>query len=282
MGNIVRQVTGPDGTTVAASQELERVVPEFFGARGESPKATAVWALVMSKEIQAHVLSITGSMLGRSPDSDSVEAIGAGKQQWEKLWARKPPVWNDLVSEAIAAGARLHRVLSGGGGWGKKAGLLSLDPVANTPETPTEDVMADDPSDLSSALPSVVRNGEFIQFFASPPETASQPWSDAVKLKRMSRWRKRWHWELGTIPSTADALTAGSWQHDSAASKETYVFRGSFGALTEDGITMNGHFRSPGEEPSKVRKSKVDVPFSRFSMVQVEDQPGNVGGLNDS
>ncbi|CAI6332796.1 unnamed protein product [Periconia digitata] len=276
MGNILRQVAGPDGTTIVASHELERVVPRFFGARGESPQATTVWALVMSREILAHVLSTTGSMLGQIPDSESSKAVDAGEQSWERLWAQEQPAWNDLVPDAMATGARLHRVLSGGGGWGKKAGLLSLDPAVNTLETSSEENMADGPSDLSSALQPVVRNGDFVQFFTSPSEPASKSQFKVGTLNQLRGFKKRWRWEFGIIPSTADALTASSWQHDNVAPKDTFVFRGSFGALTEGGITINRQFRLHEKDaPSVVGASKVDVPFSRFSAVQIGDDLGN-------
>ncbi|PVH94410.1 hypothetical protein DM02DRAFT_645935 [Periconia macrospinosa] len=273
MGNILRQVTGADGKTVVASHELEKVVPQFFSSRGEIAQATTVWALVMSREILAHVLATTSSMLGQLPDPDALDSSDASELLWDNLWAQKPPAWNELVPDALAAGARLHRVLSGGGGWGKKAGLLSLDPAVATSETPKEGGMVDGPGDLSSALQPVVRNGDYIQFFTSPPESVPGAKSGVEALKELEGAKKRWHWELGTIPSTADALTASSWQHDPSTPRNVFVLRNSFGALTEGGITINRHFKlRQKDEFSDIGASKVDVPFSRFSAVEIEGE----------
>ncbi|KAF1962275.1 hypothetical protein CC80DRAFT_487779 [Byssothecium circinans] len=270
MGNILRRITGPDGNSVVASQELEKVVPQFYSARGESAQATMAWALVMSKETLEPILAATNSILGRLSEDASKGSAAADAELWENLWKKHPTAFNDLVANALAAGARLHRVLSGGGGWGKKAGLLSLDPVATAQDNnSTEGSMFDGPGDLSFALQQVARDGDFIQFFISPSSgTQGGSADDIEKLKGLENLDNKWSWELGTIPSTADALPAGSWQHDAATPKETFVLRHSFGALTEAGMMISRQFKlDPNESFSLIGGSKVDVPFSRFSAV---------------
>jgi hypothetical protein len=101
MGNILRQLsnTTPSSTadprnTIPASSELEKELPKYVKERGIPHQRVAVWALV---EPLNSLLSETQH--GRSN-----------------------------IEQSIVNGSRIHRVVSGGGGWGKKQGLLSLDP----------------------------------------------------------------------------------------------------------------------------------------------------------
>ncbi|PGG97369.1 hypothetical protein AJ80_09709 [Polytolypa hystricis UAMH7299] len=103
MGNIISQVSKSPGsaTGVPASAELEKTLPEYIKKHSSQNQRLAVWALIQPAS-SSHTK--TSSM----PESANPQL--------------------DDVSLAITRGARLHRVVSGGGGWGKKQGLLSLDP----------------------------------------------------------------------------------------------------------------------------------------------------------
>ncbi|KAK2746461.1 hypothetical protein FQN57_003087 [Myotisia sp. PD_48] len=90
MGNILRTLSGPDNAPMPASTELEQLLPTYIKDNGLEAHRIAVWALITPQEV-------------------SVEPM-------------------DNVSDALSQRARLHRVMSGGGGWGQKRGLLSLDP----------------------------------------------------------------------------------------------------------------------------------------------------------
>ncbi|KAF2644070.1 hypothetical protein P280DRAFT_466758 [Massarina eburnea CBS 473.64] len=288
MGNILRRVTGPDGESALASQELEQVVPQFYNARRESSQATMVWALVISKEKLKPILAATDSALGRLPDDIATGSMMTDAELWDSLWKKRPAAWNDLVPNALVAGARLHRVLSGGGGWGKKAGLLSLDPVASAPDTNSSaSDMSDGPDNLSSALQQVARDGDYIQFFISPSNNIDDSVDPLQQLQEAAGLGSKWSWELGTIPSTVDALPAGSWQHNSSTTKETFVFRNCFGALTEGGVSINRNFELRRKEASPpIGGSKIDVPFSRFSSASLGPEGDihdeDVGGLGES
>ncbi|KAF2689131.1 hypothetical protein K458DRAFT_413429 [Lentithecium fluviatile CBS 122367] len=279
MGNILRRVIGPDGKSVSASQELERIVPRYHNARGESSRTTSVWALLIPKELMVLVLKKTAALLGRqSHVGESSTAVE--DELWEALWKRDPTPWNDLVPTAIASSARLHRVLSGGGGWGKKAGLLSLDPVAEGGQTPAPSI-SDGPNDLSSALQQAAHDGDYIQFFISPsttsPASIDQD-AQSKRLKELAEIETPWGWELGTVPSTVDVIPGGSWQHEAPASKDTFVFKHSFGALAEGGITLHRHFKLKQDHTySLISGSKIDVPFSRFSAVNTEAEEESMG-----
>jgi hypothetical protein len=207
---------------------------------------------------------------------------------WERLWRSNPPAWSTLVSKALTEGARLHRVLSGGGGWGQKAGLLSLDPVpASEVADPLEsgDIprMINDPEDFASTLTPVVRNGDSIQFFISPKSDLAE---EAGKFDSYDMFRPLLRpkaesqplgWELGMIPSTMDSIPGESWQHVSTEQNQVNCFWGGFGALTEGGMTLTRHVKGSGDKAGLVpNTTTVDVPFSRFWAAEERGQREDV------
>ncbi|KAF2865518.1 hypothetical protein BDV95DRAFT_623801 [Massariosphaeria phaeospora] len=274
MGNIIRRVQASNDESVPASQELEAVVPQYFKSRGESSQTTPVWALVIPQAALQSVVDHTRVILGRAQNATS---SGSEIGDWEALWRSEVPLWNNLVPMAISKGARLYRVLSGGGGWGKKAGLLSLDPGLGSDQPfPVQDDDIDSSEgtqDLSSALQQVVHNGDCIQFFICPPMTktrADDPNADLELLKARSDMAETWGWEIGTIPSTADSLSSDTWQHSGTEEKDISVFRNCFGALSEGGLTIERRVHLRPQDPSSFAGStKIDVPFSRVSAADV-------------
>jgi hypothetical protein len=275
MGNIIRRVTGPDKESVTASSELEKVVPRFFQARGEPAQATTAWALVIPKRDSKGLVNRTRRLLAKRLSHKEKGTLDT-EILWDRLWQAEPPTWNTLVSSALAKGARLHRVLSGGGGWGKKAGLLSLDPGPISGEVPIrmEDASSgfDGPGDFSDALTPVVRDGDYIQFFISPTSTPQIDANMALdELKAIPKQRTL-GWELGIIPSTMDSMPGGSWQHVSD-SEYIAVFKNSFGALSETGMMLT---RSRGESSTAALQpymtTTIDVPYSRFWTVELGDE----------
>jgi hypothetical protein len=292
MGNILRQISDgtPTNQSQPASQELESLVPRFHKSRGEPPQAIVVWALVIPQALQSSLKSKTQNLLKklRTKEDSGIDKQSSASQVWEALWRSDPVMWNELVTNAIKKGARLHRVLSGGGGWGKKAGLLSLDPVITSTESESSasqkfSDQLDGPGDLSSALHPVAHPGDAIQFFVSPPEPNRDVGKinlDTAKQNELESASSPWQWEVGTIPSTIDALQASSWQHNDADSKEVFVFRDCFGALAEGGMSFKRHLHTVSRDSvSVVGGTKIDVPFSRFCSVDfpIEKKEG-VGG----
>ncbi|KAH7385997.1 hypothetical protein BKA66DRAFT_67022 [Pyrenochaeta sp. MPI-SDFR-AT-0127] len=281
MGNIIRRVTGPEGNALTASSELEEVVPRFFKSRGESAQATTAWALVIPGPMSETMSLRTKKLLATLQTNSEVNH--EGNDLWERLWQDDPPAWNTLVPTALAEGARLHRVLSGGGGWGKKAGLLSLDPVPTSDhahqQSPGEiPSMLEDPQDFASTLTPVVQDGDFVQFFVSPGLGAGAGGSEPNGLAEFLALPKQdiFGWEFGTIPSTVDSLPGGSWQHTNSTSNEVSVFKNTFGALAEGGLMLTQRILAKkGETASAMGATIVDVPFSRFWAVELSDKGGS-------
>ena len=261
MGNIVRRIVGPDGGELTASSELEEAVSRFFNARDETPQATTAWALIIPPQSEAYVQSLTRQYLTQpSPDGS--------KTPWETIWRQEIHMYDHIVSTALARGARLHRVLSGGGGWGQKAGLISLDPV------PTHDIVPSsvterpksapiDPTDFASTLTPVVNNGDFIQFFIQPTSclAAKAVQRDvASEIKALSGIGAL-GWELGTVPSTVDSIPGQSWQYGSSTAKGGSTVTRSFGALTEGPLQLTQYTLDNPLEPVT---TTLDVPFTRL------------------
>ncbi|KAF2451806.1 hypothetical protein P171DRAFT_12164 [Karstenula rhodostoma CBS 690.94] len=287
MGNILRRVRGPDGASITASQELEQHVPRYFSARGEPSQATTVWALVMNLDQMRKAQEGTNVSLLRSQASEGSDGRQNQSEEklWENLWKQDPPSWSPLVPVALKSGARLHRVLSGGGGWGKKAGLLSLDPIP-TMEADSADELGDfdgaDGPDLDSALQQVARQGDYVQFFISPSVSAKD---DVIAGSHDDK--QVWGLELGTIPSTTDAMPVVPGEAETAGRNEISVFKSTFGALAEGGMVISRSFKlNQGDSFSTIGRSTVDVPFSRFSVLnwRTESSPEedvDVGGLDE-
>ncbi|KAL2262814.1 hypothetical protein VTK26DRAFT_9396 [Humicola hyalothermophila] len=112
-GNILRQISlgGPSG----ASTELERIIPPITQLSRRTSGPLEVWALILPPEYVAKGLPLPRPI----PSEPSAYNI-----QHEQYLAQRTAT---LMGMLLAGGCRLHKVLSGGGGWGKKKGLLSLD-----------------------------------------------------------------------------------------------------------------------------------------------------------
>ncbi|ORY66321.1 uncharacterized protein BCR38DRAFT_339204 [Pseudomassariella vexata] len=118
LGNIVTKVN-VQGVVTTASQELEHLIPQLLDIRSKSdaawtPGPIGVWAWV----IPARVLESEKNLLFNL----RVFQDHASEPE-EKLTQEATRGYRKLLS----LGCRLHKILSGGGGWGAKAGLLSLD-----------------------------------------------------------------------------------------------------------------------------------------------------------
>ncbi|KAI0840686.1 hypothetical protein F5Y06DRAFT_228355 [Hypoxylon sp. FL0890] len=129
LGNIVRQVE-VNGSATPASKELEGLIPRVFDARSRrdhsySPGPIGVWCWVLPP----HVVEKQNLL--------DLEVFQAESSQSEAELTLKAL---SVFSKLISSGCRLHKILSGGGGWGLKQGLLSLDPETNYSPPDQDDV----------------------------------------------------------------------------------------------------------------------------------------------
>ncbi|KAK4145486.1 uncharacterized protein C8A04DRAFT_10576 [Dichotomopilus funicola] len=182
-GNILSQVT-VEGKPKPASKELESVIPTLIEKRKASfevQKAKLryraedqdhldlkvdVWAMITPAADQPEVGSVA--------DVPVLETLDwkKGEHSFEREAALAWEV-SDAMPSHLARGARLFKVLSGGGGWGDKQGLLSLDPntsLSQTDDQSFESFIASFHSNTSTTSSSTPQNNNY----ALPPGSTVQ------------------------------------------------------------------------------------------------------------
>ncbi|KAI9868022.1 MAG: hypothetical protein M1813_006767 [Trichoglossum hirsutum] len=271
-GNIIRQITlGPirtqeangreEGadvsttTTVPASQELESAVQAYFKRHELQPRQVGIWALIVPQEHSSRGWAGYHRVSG---DSIIREEL--------RQWFEEPHKLGGPIR--MKTRDRLHRVLSGGGGWGEKRGLLALDPeiTCETREDRLPELGAGEGDEEQVTLGEIAKPGDFVQFFIhephlqpSPPQVDSGfPYSTIA---------------FGSIPSSIDAAPDEFLSTSLDRPRRLEVIEDQFGALSEHGIchklvdyaiskTGGCELQSPLSGP--VAQTKVDVPFSMF------------------
>ncbi|KAL4810058.1 hypothetical protein BDV18DRAFT_52425 [Aspergillus unguis] len=247
MGNILRQIAkhsdGRSDEAMPASSELEKELPRYIAENDIADQRISVWALV--------------------------------EKSAESPYTKEKHSQSSLA-ESIRRGAKLHRVMSGGGGWGKKQGLLSLDPemsfgkfddesieplhqVLSNNEVSTHKV--DTPLELPpfmqdlSTLSQAAEPGDYIQFFASVEKPGMHTHS-----RDPTHSSESFSCSFGVMSDT-DTSPSQRTQH-----KDVLVVPNYFGALSEKAITYSQPLAESRMEPSETR-TKIDVPGSRVALV---------------
>jgi hypothetical protein len=256
LGNILSSLQ-IDGRPAPPSQQLESVIPKLLKAPrklrddnhdGDDPVGhhAAVWALVMPPSRAAMDLPVLDPLPVDNYDPDV---------EWELAQKTARAMETYLV-----AGCRLHKVLSGGGGWGAKQGLLSLDPQTR--------IATDDQQDLDSfkasfhegpggaASPAgfpnrggIVTPGSYVQFFVE----AAYPTPE----QSLANWARDWDpVESGETVTTAfgtPGAVIGASPADSISS-----FPSLFGAISSSGVYLS----RKGERGLAELAAKMDSPRS--------------------
>ena len=238
MGNVVRRfyIEGVSGPDEPASKELEDSVAQFFSDRGEDMQTLSIWALV-----------------GKSTTA--------------------PPGMRNDLGRLLLRGAHLHRVLSGGGGWGNKQGLLSLDPeqdfngASNTSPFDSEDL----DTGTGPSFGQTVSPGDVISFWMGPlangsPEQSIQP---AALDGSWEIHKIRKSFIFGTAPSTMDNRPSGAPTPPEDSKPQDYTYVGNqFCMLSEKGWTLSF-------EPADGHKvqTKIDAPSSAMVVGGRGEQP---------
>ncbi|KZF23664.1 hypothetical protein L228DRAFT_122023 [Xylona heveae TC161] len=269
MGNIIRQLIFDK--SVPASEELERALTEYFASQKLPQQALSVWALVIPRAVFSQLKEGQGPETSSDTIFQPAEPFKTGSDSWE-------PLQSSIIGTYIEAGAHMHRVLSGGGGWGQKRGLLSLDPhVSYNPEEEHSwsgqiEERFSEPKELAG----VASPGDFIQFFVSPtnlstPLPANDP-GDNSNLAGDSLQRHVVSSSLvfGTTFSAIDE-TPTTWTSEASQSGQSdLIVSPHFGALSQQGISLKIERVStsvPRSESRVVCQTKLDVPCMRLNRV---------------
>lgn len=246
MGNILRQLSksADSGSLepMPASTELETELPRYIKEHNITDQRVSVWALV------------------EKPD---VKVSGQSSTQ-------------DRLFQSLRQGGKLHRVMSGGGGWGKKQGLLSLDPEIAFPSAVRANsstgldqifnpVAEDDSLELPSffldngligedlsRLSQVANPGDFIEFFV-----AVEPKAHEAQLSSADVRGSNVSYAFGVVSDAEEAEVPG--KH--AEEQSFFGVPNHFGALSEKAITYSQPVLIEGEVVDS--STKLDIPGCR-------------------
>lgn len=227
VGNIIRRLgtgrsnanhgDGQPGTKeeeVPASTELEAAINKGIQEGRISSQPTGVWALLRPRN-----------------------AALALRTTW---WGDGP----DKLQRAILSGCRLHKVLSGGGGWGEKQGLLALDPDSDyisrqqALQSPFEDTQSVEAEKIQ-ALGEVVKPGDKVMFFVcKSPEPIVLPRGSQREQSLVSDAAVP-KLTFGSLPSTMDAMpTSIGAETNDATMSDCIMVNNHFGMLSEQGMSL--------------------------------------------
>ena len=247
MGNVITKLhEGDDASEVPASRELEQSVSQFLEANDMPPQLVEVWALFIPKarynSTNSSIANLQNCLAKMNPTNQELL---------------------DNVAPLLFEGGQLRKVLSGGGGWGQKSGLLSVDPDDGfaAEEQPLKKGL-DEPLLPSFLQPQgknpeleikdVAKRGDSIVFFAGSVPPSHVTVSSETNGRQDIEQRLL---ELGALPSTMDAIpeqASASDQYQAEESASHYPNR--FGALSEGGLS----FQYEGA------KTKLDIPGTRY------------------
>ncbi|KAI4150097.1 MAG: hypothetical protein L6R39_002349 [Caloplaca ligustica] len=224
MGNIIRTLytDGSAGDVVPASLELESAIDQW---RADHEADTAsVWALI-------------------TPNSSTAQTASSD------------------IQDLISTGSHIHRVVGGGGGWGKKRGLLALAPELSLDE-PSESLPDEDSRSPGEERGQFLSPGDIVRFFVVCERVASPPRNPVQNIQGNT-------WELstgctsftfGVVPSKTDVLPTPTTRTAEPEQSRCVYTWGSFGMLSEqmsfETTTVDGG----------ILQTRLDSPYSMVSL----------------
>ena len=215
VGNIVGKISKGDTSSEAApaSEELESAINTAI-QQGQIPaQQVGVWALIRPRK---HAVL--------DPSAQNRSAV------------------DNMIQYAILSGGRLHKVLSGGGGWGEKRGLLALDPDSDYNHThrPSEPSFGDGQdidAEKREILGEVAKPGDIITFYVHKPPSNADSVNTYTPLRPNSNQDTTATLVFGCLPSTMDAMPEIATSEPEAQS-ELIVMRNHFGMLSGQGMSL--------------------------------------------
>ena len=243
VGNIVRKISGGDASaeSAPASEELERAISTAIEQAQISAQHPGVWALVRPQRYAA---------------------LDRPAQFQNNI--------RDMTGYAVLSGARLHKVLSGGGGWGEKHGLLALDPDSyysrhHLPSGPSFGNEQDIKAENYGALGEVAKPGDILTFYVySSPSDANR--ADLYAPASWSGSRDATATlTFGSLPSAMDAMDTTKVEDDSEPG--LIVEENNFGMLSEQGMSLEVNRLTYGIAPL-LMTIIVFVPLHKHSRKQ--------------
>ncbi|KAJ3506777.1 hypothetical protein NM208_g16036 [Fusarium decemcellulare] len=233
-GNIVRRVN-VDDDSVPASNELEPAVDELHSRKSnlvQSPMG--IWAVITPP-----TFAQVGSNTSRSADPDPETTFDENHNITDLIRST-----SSHLQELYGQGGRLYQILSGGGGWGAKKGLLSLDPQRTHFALSEEEEMQRFIQAMDGG--NFVPVGSKIQFFVSTETSTAVPAGTATS---------------GVIFGTASKVQLA--EDTGSSQSEVEVLESHFGALSNDGVFVTSLDAAADTTPGFNNDWKLNVPNSR-------------------
>ncbi|KAI0391152.1 hypothetical protein F5Y17DRAFT_22848 [Xylariaceae sp. FL0594] len=248
LGNIIRQIE-VGGSATPASQELEAIIPKIFEERARhspsaTPKPIGVWCWVIPPRVV------------ESTDFERLKLFQAGSSETEADIVSSS---TELFSELLSSGCRLHKILSGGGGWGLKQGLLSLDPET-TFSLPGQDddiemfIKSFEERNDAEQTGGLATQGSYLLFCVEP----QTPISESAQSRSPDYTPS---FTLGVAPNADHSSSHASY------SGPVEIIDGHFGASSAAGLFLGATRQSQGMSGTAraILSTKVDVPGAYFS-----------------
>lgn len=281
LGNIIRQVANAEGNVVSASQELEASVNSYLETKSLNKQTVTVWALIIPDSIimdrtsegipAADPKQIRASWTD-TPDSSMRSYVGNWLRQGRGATLHRVCMYTFFLRDYQVAYHELKGTVSGGGGWGLKQGLLSLDPettLLNSADTSHDFDLSDSvDNDQIQALGNIAKPGSWVQFLISYNLMSSRPIGTVDVGTVEPGFESASNLSFGCIASTVDDMPQPSSDpsvpsNDNNHRYSVSGFYGHFGAMSEGGIFIRA------TENGVVTSSKIDVPNSEFRLAVI-------------
>ncbi|KAK3355838.1 hypothetical protein B0H65DRAFT_585453 [Neurospora tetraspora] len=302
LGNILKQVE-IDGESAPASKELEDVIPKLLSMRASSQRpventsdshAVKVWALIIPDEVYQKYARLQ-PLFNLSMQFPPVFDLSKQSPPVFDLSMQFPPPF-DLESATTAdekrlagrcskalqgllvAGCHIREILSGGGGWGAKQGLLSLDPqdrdnrrkkpTNSSKDSENNEAEEDDDDDMEGLerflrtlrgeqnVGDIASPGSWVQFFVAPAHLERLPWDPANSRSVVKNRRPAEKLTLGIADAVDEYVP--TWDPDFTENKDSdrykyhwrdpngvEIFTNQFGALANGSLWFD--FKKPRE-----------------------------------
>jgi hypothetical protein len=261
-GNIIRGIE-VDGETIPASTELEDIVNKLHkqnASSGVLPGQVGVWAMVTPNPDTSGALEEwleeAPEPISALPDIDDIrDTVKATTQHLKLLHSHGGRLYKICMcfSGNVSQGkiyADLGYLVSGGGGWGAKKGLLSLDPQRTHFSLSEEEEMQNFIQSMNGG--GFTPEGSQIQFFMSAPALpdSTEPFAPGVAFGVAGDV---------AIPKDPEPVNGFIGQH--------------FGALSNSALYLSGQGLPDGKE------TKLSVPHSRVFGREPEVKMGALESL---
>ncbi|KAF2462150.1 hypothetical protein BDY21DRAFT_8070 [Lineolata rhizophorae] len=256
MGNVVRNLSRTRDTHSAAetrvnepmeesnrleimpaSNELESSLTNYFTTLKIEPRVTSVWAVVMDEES------------AKSAELSTTE--GDLPHLWgQDVYARDPVD----IQKLLDRGAVLHRVVGGGGGWGRTAGLLALDPISFEA---SRDPQGANTSTGFMENDSKIKPGNYIQFFTTTSACESP---DCQRRPSVSGLRPSDLFSISQVSHVEDSEPDTTTSEPSLDFPRIHVLHNYFGVASEGPLAKATKVPTQEAGDGSWHFSLVDVP----------------------